>query len=97
MPVLRSEFTRAPPAVRAKGEARKTRNLHLAEQLREKLAKLHLGGGEKAVALHRKRNKCLPRERIQKIVDPGTRFLEICALAGRRSDFRMVNVESDGE
>lgn len=39
------------------------------------------GGGGKAEALHRKRGKALPRERIAAIIDPGTRFLELSALA----------------
>ena len=43
---------------------------------------MHGGGGEKACALHRSRGKMLPRERIEQIVDPGSPFLELSALAG---------------
>ena len=43
---------------------------------------VHGGGGEKACALHRSRGKMLPRERIEQIVDPGSPFLELSALAG---------------
>ena len=40
------------------------------------------GGGDDAVARHRARGKWLPRERIDAIVDPGSPFLELSALAG---------------
>lgn len=39
------------------------------------------GGGPKAQALHESRGKLLPRERIQKLIDPGTTFFELSALA----------------
>lgn len=50
------------------------------------------GGAEDAeksartVARHRKRNKLLPRERIQLLIDPQSPFLELSALAGWGSD-----------
>jgi acetyl-CoA carboxylase carboxyltransferase component len=40
------------------------------------------GGGERAVERHRARGKLLARERIDRLVDPGTAFLELNALAG---------------
>lgn len=40
------------------------------------------GGGEKAQSLHRSRGKLLPRDRIQKLLDPGSPFLELSQLAG---------------
>jgi acetyl-CoA carboxylase carboxyltransferase component len=39
------------------------------------------GGGESAVARHRARGKLLARERIARLCDPGTPFVEIGALA----------------
>src|SRR5579871_4884258 len=39
------------------------------------------GGGEEALAKHKKRNKLLARERIDALVDPGAAFLEFSALA----------------
>ena len=39
------------------------------------------GGGEKAVERHRSRGKLTARERIDRLVDPGTAFLELNALA----------------
>jgi len=40
------------------------------------------GGGEKAVRLHRSREKMTARERIDYLLDPGSPFLEFSALAG---------------
>jgi acyl-CoA carboxylase subunit beta len=45
------------------------------------------GGGEKAVARHRKRGKLLPRERIELLLDPDSPFLELSPLAAWGSDF----------
>lgn len=39
------------------------------------------GGGKKAVDRHHARGKLLPRERIDRILDPGSPFLELSALA----------------
>jgi 3-methylcrotonyl-CoA carboxylase beta subunit len=49
--------------------------------LRENLKKAHAGGGEASVERHRKRNKLPPRERIDRIIDEGTSFVELSALA----------------
>ena len=48
------------------------KNIALVDDLREKLAKVKLGGGEKYVERHRSRNKKLARERISDSCDPGT-------------------------
>ncbi|HYN38743.1 MAG TPA: carboxyl transferase domain-containing protein, partial [Rhodospirillales bacterium] len=45
------------------------------------LAKVALGGGEKARSKHTERGKLLPRERITALLDPGSPFLELSALA----------------
>ncbi|MGZ6874687.1 MAG: acyl-CoA carboxylase subunit beta, partial [Blastococcus sp.] len=50
-------------------------------------AKALAGGGEKAVARHRKRGKLLPRERIELLVDADSPFLELSPLAAWGSDF----------
>ena len=52
------------------------------KELRERTEKAMLGGGSKAVALHKKRDKLLPRDRIQALLDPGSPFLECSTLAG---------------
>ncbi|CAM2069911.1 Acyl-CoA carboxylase subunit beta [Sulfidibacter corallicola] len=51
-------------------------------QLQDGLAEVALGGGEKAIKLHRDRNKMTARERIDYVLDPGSPFLEFSALAG---------------
>ncbi|XP_019466259.1 methylcrotonoyl-CoA carboxylase beta chain, mitochondrial-like [Meleagris gallopavo] len=40
------------------------------------------GGGEKARKLHTSRGKLLPRERIDRLIDPGSPFLEFSQFAG---------------
>ena len=45
------------------------------------LNKAQAGGGEKATEKHRSRGKLTARERIQKLVDPGSSFLEFSSLA----------------
>lgn len=45
-------------------------------------AKIHQGGPPKAREKHIARKKMLPRDRITALVDPGTSFLELSALAG---------------
>ncbi|HEY2837435.1 MAG TPA: carboxyl transferase domain-containing protein, partial [Rhizomicrobium sp.] len=56
-------------------------NRALVEELRKKTAQAALGGSESARAKHVARGKLLPRERIQRLLDPGSPFLEIGALA----------------
>lgn len=49
--------------------------------LAERLAWAHAGGGAAAIARHHARGKLLARERIARLVDPGTAFLEFSPLA----------------
>ncbi len=53
----------------------------LLTQLNERIQLVQQGGGEVVIARHRKRNKLLPRERIQVLCDPDTPFLELSPLA----------------
>ena len=53
----------------------------LVAELRERTAQVVRGGGEKAVERHRSRGKLTARERIDRLVDPGSAFLELSALA----------------
>src|SRR4249920_1787062 len=53
----------------------------LVAELRERTALVAAGGGEQAVERHRSRGKLTARERIDLLVDPGTAFLELNALA----------------
>ena len=55
--------------------------LALMAQYREAMAASMQGGGESAVAKHKKRNKLLARERIDLLIDPNTPFLELSPMA----------------
>lgn len=54
--------------------------LALVQDLEEKLA-TNRAGNPKGAATMVKRGKLLPRERIERLLDPGTPFLELCPLA----------------
>ena len=56
-------------------------NRALATELKKKIEKTKLGGGEDAVKKHKARKKLPPRERIEKILDTGSPFLELSTLA----------------
>ena len=56
-------------------------NRQLARDLNEVLARLAVGGSEKARQKHEARGKLLPRERIRRLIDDGADFLEIGQLA----------------
>src|SRR4249920_1631466 len=62
-------------------ERRRTSMQQLVGELRERTAVAAAGGGEKAVERHRSRGKLTARERVERLVDPGTSFLELNALA----------------
>jgi 3-methylcrotonyl-CoA carboxylase beta subunit len=53
----------------------------LSGQLRERLAEVRLGGDERSRARHLSRGKLLPRDRIDRLLDPGSPFLELAPLA----------------
>jgi 3-methylcrotonyl-CoA carboxylase beta subunit len=53
----------------------------LVAELDERLARAAAGGGEKARARHVDRGKLLPRERVDRLLDPGSPFLELSPLA----------------
>jgi acetyl-CoA carboxylase carboxyltransferase component len=60
---------------------RRERMEALVAELRERTAQVARGGGEKAVERHRSRGKLTARERVDRLVDPGSAFLELNALA----------------
>ncbi|RZL08856.1 MAG: methylcrotonoyl-CoA carboxylase, partial [Rubrivivax sp.] len=53
----------------------------LIDDLDEQLDRIALGGGEAARAKHLARGKLLPRDRVERLLDPGSPFLEIAPLA----------------
>jgi acetyl-CoA carboxylase carboxyltransferase component len=56
-------------------------NLRLVEQLRARLAQVRQGGPERARERHIARGRLLVRDRIDRLLDPGTPFLELAPLA----------------
>ena len=53
----------------------------LAEELRERIAQMRQGGPEKYRERHQAQGKLLVRERIERLLDPGSPFLELSPLA----------------
>jgi acetyl-CoA carboxylase carboxyltransferase component len=53
----------------------------LVADLRERTAEVAKGGGAEAIERHRSRGKMVARERIDRLIDPGSAFLELNALA----------------
>jgi len=56
-------------------------NGRLADELRRRVAEAALGGPEEIRTRHTARGKLLPRERVNRLLDPGSPFLEIGQLA----------------
>jgi 3-methylcrotonyl-CoA carboxylase beta subunit len=53
----------------------------LVADLKQKVATVEQGGGDKARARHTERGKLLPRDRVNRLLDPGSPFLELSQLA----------------
>src|SRR6188474_2977260 len=53
----------------------------LANELKERLARVREGGGEKYRKRQEEQGKLFVRERIERLLDPGSPFLELSALA----------------
>ena len=73
VPVLTST---APP-----DEALRAQWAQLAKELRERRAAAASGGPERTRERHLARGKLLPRERVRRLLDPGSPFLEVAPLA----------------
>ena len=67
-------------------------NLALAAELRERVATAALGGPESSRQRHASRGKLLPRQRVERLLDIGSPFLEIGQLAA----FGMHDGEAPG-
>jgi 3-methylcrotonyl-CoA carboxylase beta subunit len=61
--------------------ANETANLALTADLSQQLEAAALGGGERSRTRHVDRGKLLPRDRVDRLLDPGSPFLELSALA----------------
>ncbi|WP_070154499.1 carboxyl transferase domain-containing protein [Sphingobium phenoxybenzoativorans] len=77
MTVLQSLFDGASD----ESAARAAHNRALADELQARVATAALGGSEAHRARHVARGKLLPRDRIHRLLDPGSPFLEIGQLA----------------
>jgi 3-methylcrotonyl-CoA carboxylase beta subunit len=53
----------------------------LVDDLRSTLSHIELGGDERSRKRHEARGKLLPRERVRRLLDPGSPFLELSPLA----------------
>ena len=51
------------------------------DDLKAQLQKTALGGSQSARDKHTARGKLLPRERVERLLDPGSAFLELSPLA----------------
>ena len=65
-------------------KARFEHNKSLADDLRAKVAEAALGGPEKHRERHVSRGKLLPRDRVERLLDPGSPVLEVGQLAANR-------------
>jgi 3-methylcrotonyl-CoA carboxylase beta subunit len=77
MDVLTSQVETAS----AEFAARRAHHEGLRKELRATLATIRQGGGESAQRKHRARGKLFVRDRIDRLLDPGSPFLELSALA----------------
>src|SRR5882757_5924064 len=76
-PVLDTRLSPESETFRANAD----HNRALAEKLRADVAEAALGGTEKSRERHVSRGKLLPRDRVERLLDPGSPFLEIGQLA----------------
>jgi 3-methylcrotonyl-CoA carboxylase beta subunit len=76
-PVLPTTLNRESP----EAQARETFNRALVADLRARVAKAALGGDAKSRDRHVGRGKLLPRDRVERLLDPGAPFLELGQLA----------------
>jgi 3-methylcrotonyl-CoA carboxylase beta subunit len=77
MNVLRSRANPGSDEFRANAAA----NHALVDDLNAELKRVRQGGGERARERHVGRGKLLPRERVDRLLDPGAPFLECSPLA----------------
>jgi 3-methylcrotonyl-CoA carboxylase beta subunit len=77
VPAIKSAISPNSSAFKANAEAMGK----LVAELKEKMARAALGGDEKSRKRHTDRGKLLPRERVERLIDPGSPFLELSPLA----------------
>jgi len=77
MPLIPSKINARDPQFAENCRA----NQALADDLRAEVERIKLGGGEAARERHLGRGKLLPRERVRRLLDSGSPFLELSQLA----------------
>ncbi|HEY9549040.1 MAG TPA: methylcrotonoyl-CoA carboxylase, partial [Kiloniellaceae bacterium] len=77
MPLIASKINPRDPQFAENRQA----NQALADDLRARVDRIKLGGGEAARQRHLDRGKLLPRERVRRLLDSGSPFLELSQLA----------------
>lgn len=77
MEILESKLQNTTPEFKQNAQVMQ----NLLEDWKLKLDQAKLGGGADAIARHKSRNKLTARERIEKLLDPGSSFLEFSSLA----------------
>ncbi len=76
-PILTTTLDLASP----EAQTRAAHNRALAQELRDRVAKAALGGDQKSRDRHTGRGKLLPRDRVERLLDPGSPLLELGQLA----------------
>ncbi|HET6744908.1 MAG TPA: carboxyl transferase domain-containing protein, partial [Candidatus Limnocylindria bacterium] len=80
MAVLRSALDPSAPSFATNASAMRA----LVDELRQRqsaVATRGAGGDDRSIARHRERGKLPVRERVDRLIDPGSAFLELSALA----------------
>ena len=80
MPVLTSSIHTSSPEFHE--NARQMRAL--LDEVESLYSRVREGGGAEANARHKSRGKLLPRERVARLLDPGSPFLELSPLAAHQ-------------
>src|SRR5579871_1292296 len=77
MTILKSQAAASSAQFKANAEAMRA----LVSELKARMSVAALGGDERSRKRHTERGKLLPRDRVERLVDPGSPFLELSPLA----------------
>jgi len=77
MPTLKSDISLTSAAFKANAKAMAV----LVSELKSRMSVAALGGDERSRKRHTDRGKLLPRHRVERLIDPGSPFLELSPLA----------------
>src|SRR5690349_1559462 len=77
MTAIKSALSSSSPSFKSNADAMR----NLVEELNGRLATAALGGDERSRKRHTERGKLLPRDRVERLIDPGSPFLELSPLA----------------